>query len=76
MLILFVLVISIVLTNLFIGLIVGDVEKINRIAETKKWKLNLEFIEYTGKEISGLSKFVAPKNFMPSVNHKVSVCYC
>lgn len=71
MLILFVLVISIVLTNLFIGLIVGDVEKINRMAETKKWKLNLEFIEYTGEKSTSFEDF-ATLSFYSEVFHKWS----
>ena len=48
MLLAFIFFMCIILMNLFVGLIVGDVDAINRIAETKKWKMNIDFIEYTG----------------------------
>ena len=44
----FIFVICVILMNLFVGLIVGDVDAINRVAETKQWKMNVDFIKYNG----------------------------
>ena len=81
----FIVLICIVLMNLFIGLIVGDVEAINRMAETKKWKMNVDFIDYTGKSHPHVSVYqiqhpFAENVFRRTVNMlrwmKKTVCCC